>query len=197
MKKHIHFSVVLIISLIVSCKQESKETKEVVTKEIETVSQTAEPDKKKPLSPHTETRAMVGDAHIHIDYSSPSVRNRIIFGGLLAYDQVWQAGAHMATWLETNKDLEIDGKELKAGKYGFFVIPNQEEWTVIFNRNWNQHGKDDYDASDDVLRFKATPKISEEIKEHLEYSVNKTSENSGTISMSWEKVTIEFPFEIK
>ncbi|CAI8182450.1 MAG: Uncharacterised protein [Flavobacteriaceae bacterium] len=39
----------------------------------------------------------------------------------------------MATWLETNKDLEIDGKELKAGKYGFFVIPNQEEWTVIFN----------------------------------------------------------------
>ena len=108
MKKHIHFSVVLIISLIVSCKQESKETKEVVKEEIETVSQTAEPDKKKPLSPHTETMAMVGDAHIHIDYSSPGVRNRIIFGGLLAYDQVWQAGAHMATWLETDKDLEID-----------------------------------------------------------------------------------------
>ncbi len=197
MKKHIYFSVVLIISLIVSCKQESKETKEVVKEEIETVSQTAEPDKKKPLSPHTETMAMVGDAHIHIDYSSPGVRNRIIFGGLLAYDQVWQAGAHMATWLETDKDLEIDGKVLKAGKYGFFVIPNQEEWTVIFNRNWNQHGKDDYDASDDVLRFKATPKISEEIKEHLEYKINKTTETSGTISMSWEKVTIEFPFEIK
>jgi hypothetical protein len=42
-----------------------------------------------------------------------------------------------------------------------------------------------------------TPKISEEIKEHLEYNVNKTTETSGTISMSWEKVTIEFPFEIK
>ncbi|MBF4983328.1 DUF2911 domain-containing protein [Nonlabens mediterrranea] len=140
---------------------------------------------------------MIGDAHIHIDYSSPGVRDRIIFGGLLAYDQVWQAGAHMATWLETNKDLEIDGKELKAGKYGFFVIPNQKEWTVIFNRNWNQHGKDDYTEKDDVLRFKVTPKISEEIKEHLEYKVEKTTENSGTISMSWEKVTIEFPFEIK
>jgi len=183
--------------ILSSCKQEVKKTKEIVTEEVETVSQTAEADKKKPLSPHTETIAMVGDANIHIDYSSPGVRNRIIFGGLLAYDQVWQAGAHMATWLETNKDLEIDGKELKAGKYGFFAIPNQEEWTIIFNRNWNQHGKDDYTENDDVLRFKVTPKISEEIKEHLEYKVNKTTETSGTISMSWEKVTIEFPFEIK
>ena len=188
---------ILILMILSSCKQEVIKTKEIVTEEVETVSQTAEADKKKPLSPHSETIAMIGDAHIHIDYSSPGVRNRIIFGGLLAYDQVWQAGAHMATWLETNKDLEIDGKELKAGKYGFFVIPNQEEWTVIFNRNWNQHGKDDYTEKDDVLRFKVTPKISEEIKEHLEYNVNKTTETSGTISMSWEKVTIEFPFEIK
>ncbi|MEY8021319.1 DUF2911 domain-containing protein [Muriicola sp. SD30] len=197
MNKYILLSAVLIIILIVSCKQEVKENKEVVTKELETGSQTAEPDKKKPLSPHTETMAMIGDAHIHINYSSPGVRNRIIFGGLLAYDQVWQAGAHMATWLETNKDLTIDGKVLISGKYGFFVIPNKEEWTVIFNRNWNQHGKDDYDSSDDVLRFKVTPKISEEFQEHLEYKVKKTTETSGTISMSWEKVTIEFPFEIK
>ena len=188
---------ILILMILSSCKQEVKKTKEIVTEEVETVSQTAEADKKKPLSPHSETIAMVGDANIHIDYSSPGVRNRIIFGGLLAYDQVWQAGAHMATWLETNKDLKVDGKELIAGKYGFFVIPNQEEWTIIFNRNWNQHGKDDYTENDDVLRFKVTPKISNEIKEHLEYKVNKTTEKSGTISMSWEKVTVEFPFEIK
>ena len=189
--------VVLSAILFTSCKQEVKESKKAVTPEVETVSKTAEPDKKKPLSPHTSAMAMIGDAHIHIDYSSPGVRNRIIFGGLLAYDQVWQAGAHMATWLETDKDLEIDGKELKAGKYGFFVIPNQKEWTVIFNRNWNQHGKDDYTENEDVLRFKVTPEISEEIKEHLEYKVEKTTENSGTISMSWEKVTIEFPFKVK
>jgi len=189
--------VVLGIILVASCKQEGKETKEFEAKEVETISQTAEPDKKKSLSPHTETMAMVGDAHIHIDYSSPGVRNRIVFGGLLPYDAIWQAGAHMATWIEMNKDLTIDGKMLKAGKYGFFVIPNQEEWTVIFNSNWDQHGKDEYDEKDDVLRFSTTPRISENIQEHLEYTVNKTSETSGTIKMSWEKVTIEFPFEVK
>ncbi|PHQ27934.1 DUF2911 domain-containing protein [Leeuwenhoekiella nanhaiensis] len=190
--------ILLCIILLASCKETSKEAQELpITEKTEQNSTNAVPANKKPLSPHTSAMAMVGDAHIHIDYSSPGVRKRIIFGGLLPYDTVWQAGAHMATWMETNKDLTIDGKELKAGKYGFFVIPNQEEWTIIFNTNWNQHGKDEYDEKDDVLRFKVTPKISEEIKEHLEYNVTKTTNDSGTISLSWEKVLVEFPFEVK
>jgi Protein of unknown function (DUF2911) len=189
--------ILLCLILVVSCKDTSKEvTEQQDTKITEQKQTTTDPAKKKPLSPHTSAMAMIGDAHIHFDYSSPGVRNRIVFGGLLPYDAVWQAGAHNATWMETNKDLTIAGKELKAGKYGFFVIPNQEEWTIIFNTNWNQHGKDDYDQKDDILRFKVTPKISEDIQEHLEYKVTKITDTSGTIGLSWEKVTIEFPFEV-
>ncbi|GEQ85452.1 hypothetical protein ULMS_09600 [Patiriisocius marinistellae] len=190
---------ILGLALFVSCKEASK--KEVIPQETESAVQeietlSAEPNKKKPLSPHTSAMAMVGDAHIHIDYSSPGVRKRMIFGGLLPYDAVWQAGAHNATWIETDKDLSIKGEKLPAGKYGFFVIPNKDQWTVIFNSNWNQHGKDDYDEKDDVLRFNVVPKISEEIQEHLEYKVTETSKTSGTISLNWEKVTIEFPFTV-
>lgn len=189
--------ILLCFVLLASCKETTKETTEIQNKEAsEHETMSAEPDKKKQLSPHKTVMAMVGDAHIHFDYSSPGVRERIIFGGLLPYDTVWQAGAHMATWIETNKDLSMAGKELKAGKYGFFVIPNKEEWTIIFNTNWDQHGKDEYDEKDDVLRFKVIPKISEDIQEHLEYKITNTYNTSGTINMSWEKVAIEFPFEI-
>ena len=155
-----------------------------------------ETSKKKPLSPHTSTMAMIGDAHIHIDYSSPGVRGRIIFGGLVGYDNVWQAGAHNATWIETNKDLIINDKVLPKGKYGFFTIPSKEDWTIMINKNWNQHGKDDYNENDDVIRFKVAPNISDKITEHLEYKVNKISETEGSISLAWEKVTISFPFKI-
>jgi hypothetical protein len=190
--------ILLCLVLLVSCKETANEVTETQTKEVtEQEPTTAEPAKKKPLSPHTSAMAMVGDAHIHFDYSSPGVRERIVFGGLLPYDAVWQAGAHNATWMETNKNLTIAGKELKAGKYGFFVIPNEKEWTIIFNANWNQHGKDDYDMNDDVIRFKVTPDISNDIQEHLEYKVMKTNDTSGTISLSWEKVTITFPFIVK
>ena len=186
----------LIIAIaITSCKEEKSSTNE--HDHTDSKMEQIEPEKKKVLSPHTSAMAMIGDAHIHIDYSSPGVRNRIIFGGLVGYDVVWQAGAHNATWLETNKDLIINNEKLPAGKYGFFTIPSKERWTVIFNKNWDQHGKDEYDPKDDVLRFKVTPKSTDSIMEHLIYKVKKTSELEGIISMSWEKIKIDFPFKVE
>tara|TARA_B110000037_G_scaffold208939_1_gene257577 strand:+ start:239 stop:826 length:588 start_codon:yes stop_codon:yes gene_type:complete len=179
--------------LVVGCKNLNKNEKKEILNAQE-IKQQVKSVKKKVLSPHATAMTMIGDAHIHMDYSSPGVRNRIIFGGLLSYDAVWQAGAHNATWLETNKDLVIAGKTLTAGKYGFFIIPSKDEWTVIFNTNWDQHGKDEYDKKDDVLRFKVKPIISEIITEHLEYKVKKVNNNKGLISFAWEKVSISFNF---
>lgn len=182
--------------LFVGCKNLNNNEKKEIPNAQEIIQQ-VKSVKKKVLSPHATAMTMIGDAHIHMDYSSPGVRNRIIFGGLLSYDAVWQAGAHNATWLETNKDLVIAGKTLTAGKYGFFIIPSKDEWTVIFNTNWDQHGKDEYDTKDDVLRFKVKPMISETITEHLEYKVKKVNNNEGSISLAWEKVSISFNFTIQ
>ena len=179
--------------LFVGCKNLNNNEKKEIPNAQEIIQQ-VKSVKKKVLSPHASAMTMIGDAHIHMDYSSPGVRNRIIFGGLLSYDAVWQAGAHNATWLETNKDLVIAGKTLTAGKYGFFIIPSKDEWTVIFNTNWEQHGKDEYDTKDDVLRFKIKPMISETITEHLEYKVKKVNNNEGLIYFAWEKVSISFNF---
>ena len=192
MGRYISISIVFGLLLIFSCKE--KKTKPMPEPSKDAI--TDQPPKKL-LSPHTSTMATIGNAHIHIDYSSPGVRDRMIFGGLLAYDQVWQAGAHMATWIETDTNLEIDGKELKAGKYGFFTIPSKEEWTIILNSNWNQHGKDEYDQKDDVLRFKVKPIIADSLKEHLEYNIKKISDTEGEITLAWEKVKVVIPFKVK
>lgn len=186
----------LLSVFIFSCKNEPKTSdSEIHQNHVDSVQNKEAPDKKV-LSPHTSSMAMIGDAHIHIDYSSPGVRDRIIFGGVVGYGSVWQAGAHNATWIETNKDLVIDGKTLPKGKYGFFVVPSKEQWTVMINKNWNQHGKDDYNEKEDVIRFEVTPTISDSITEHLEYKVKEVSDTEGIISMAWEKVTISFPFKI-
>ena len=192
MSRYISISIVFGLLLITSCKEKKTEPMPEPSKE----AITDQPPKKE-LSPHTSAMATIGNAHIHIDYSSPGVRDRMIFGGLLAYDQVWQAGAHMATWIETDTDIEIDGKELKAGKYGFFTIPSKEEWTIILNSNWNQHGKDEYDEKDDVIRFKITPIIADSLKEHLEYNIKKISDTEGEITLAWEKVKVVIPFKVK
>ncbi|MEQ8715121.1 MAG: DUF2911 domain-containing protein [Cyclobacteriaceae bacterium] len=146
-------------------------------------------------SPHTSAMAMVQGAHIHIDYSSPRVRGRVIFGGLVAYDQVWVSGAHRATWLDINKELLINGKTLPKGKYGFFTIPGKDEWTIILNKNWDQHGADEYSADDDVMRFSVTPQELPQVREELTYKVTK-GKDSGSISLEWEKVRVSFDFKV-
>lgn len=153
-------------------------------------------NKKKTLSPPATAMAMVGDAHIHIDYSSPGVRGRTFFGDLLPYGKLWRAGAGDATWIESNKDLLIDGQTLPAGKYGFFAIPDKETWTLIFNTNWDQHGTDDYKSEEDVLKIEVQASKLEKLQEHLEYKVTKNSDQSGVISLAWEKTKVEFPFKV-
>ncbi len=157
-----------------------------------TVSSSEEETKKPPLSPHTFAMALVDGAHIHIDYSAPSVRGRINFGGLLPFGEIWQSGAHNASWFETNKDLLIQDSLLKAGRYGFFTIPSEKEWTVIFNSNWEQHGKDEYDPKEDVLRVKVTPEIQDQPTEKLTYQVKQTGPKEATVSLSWDSLLIRF-----
>ena len=186
------FYLAILSLLIVACKD--KKQNQSVDQHQNHKMEESTSSSKKTLSPHKYAMAMIGDAHIHIDYSAPSVRGRIIFGGLLAYGEVWQSGAHNATWIETNKDILINENLLKAGKYGFFTIPTKDKWTIILNKNWNQHGKDDYNENDDVLRIDVTPEISEEIIEQLTYKVEGLNDKEGIISLSWEKVSLSFPF---
>jgi hypothetical protein len=139
--------------------------------------------------------AMVGDNHVHIDYGSPSVRGRNIWNGLVAYDQVWASGAHKATWIDFSEDITIDGIMIPKGKYGFFTIPNQNEWTLIINKSWDMHLADDYNQENDMIRMKVIPKENSEVVEALTYEVKSLGDGAGSIIMSWDKLSVSFNFE--
>ncbi len=139
----------------------------------------------KKASPAAEASGKIGDATITINYSSPSVKERTIWGELVPYGKVWRAGANEATTFETDKDVKIEGQSLAAGKYAFFTIPGEKEWTIIFNKNAKQWGAYSYDEKEDVLRVTVKPKKSSEMKERLEYSVNDNG-----IVLSWENLDV-------
>ncbi len=142
-----------------------------------------------------EEHAMIDGTHFTIKYTAPVVKNRVIFGGLVAYDEVWVTGSHRATSIEFDNDISIDGTVLSAGKYGIFTIPGQDEWTVIFNSNWDQHLADDYDQKNDLLRITVKPTFTQEVKERLNYSLNSAEEGKVILSISWEKVQIDLPID--
>lgn len=134
-------------------------------------------------------------ALFRIQYHSPAVRGRVIWGGLIAYDQVWVTGAHRATIFEFNVPAEIAGTTVKAGKYSLFTIPGKESWIVIINKNWDQHLADDYAESDDVLRFTVFPAEAGN-RNRLNYNFEKISATEIQASMHWEKLKISFPIKL-
>lgn len=146
-------------------------------------------------SPRKEAMAQLGDVHVHIDYSAPSVRGRTIWGGLVAYGDVWVTGAHRATSIEFSEDVKVEGRQIPAGKYALFTVPGEEEWTVILNRNWQQHLTDEYSASEDVARFTVTPRRLDEPREQLSYELRPVGEESAELLISWEKVRVSLAIE--
>jgi Protein of unknown function (DUF2911) len=145
-------------------------------------------------SPVRVAMANVGKNHVHIVYGSPGVRGRTIWGGLVAYDEVWVTGAHDATSVEFSKDVEINGQRVPAGKYALFTIPGMDQWTVILNSRWDQHLADEYRESEDILRMTVTPTVLSDVVQRLTYSV-ETDASGGRIVMAWEKIGIEIPFQ--
>lgn len=137
---------------------------------------------------------LIGKDSVKISYHSPGVRGRIIWGGLVPFDEVWVTGAHNATNIAIDRPFVINGKEIPAGKYAFFTIPGKEEWTVIINKHWNQHLTNEYDEKDDVIRFKVKPH-SVAHTERLQYFIETAGNNEGKIAFAWEKIRLEFPIK--
>jgi hypothetical protein len=139
---------------------------------------------------------MIGQDSVKINYHSAGVRGRIIWGGLVPYDEVWVTGAHDATTLEINHPFVVGGKEIPAGKYALFTIPGKKEWTVIINTKWQQHLATEYDQKEDVVRIKVKP-VKHAQTERLQYFIEPGQSNAGKIAVAWEKLRIEFPIMIK
>jgi hypothetical protein len=142
-------------------------------------------------SPRQEAKGTVNGTEITIDYGAPSVKGRTVWGGLEKYGMVWRAGANENTTISFDKDVKVNGKSLPAGKYGFFIIPNETgEWVAIFNKKNDGWGAYSYTEADDALRVMFTPEFDSNVQEQLMYAVD----NSGIV-FAWEKARMHLNVE--
>lgn len=153
-----------------------------------TVDAAAQKDKSKRKSPPATVDAIVGGKTITINYSQPSKNDRNIFGELVPYGKVWRTGANETTWIEVSDDVKVQGKTLKAGKYGLHTIPGKDEWTIIFNSVWKEWGSYNYKESDDVLRVTAKPTMTTDSVEKFSIDIDK----KGNLSIAWDKTKVSF-----
>ncbi len=154
----------------------------------------AQQDKsKRPSPPETATCDLAGGKVIKVDYSSPRMKGRKIFGGLVPNGLVWRAGANEATALHTDVNLSVGGKAVPTGDYTIFVIPNPDKWTLIISKKTGEWGTDYPGEANDLARvdMKVTP-----LAAPMEnFTISFAKEGSGcTMHMEWEntRASIEF-----
>ena len=146
-------------------------------------------------SPNAKVSQVIGVTEVSVDYSSPGVKGRKIWGGVVPYNQVWRAGANSATKITFAKDVTIDGKPIAAGSYAFFVLPTPTKWTLILSKNANQFGAFTYKKEDDVLRVDVRPQPAP-MRERLAYQFSSFNDAGGSLDLEWEKVRVSLPIKV-
>lgn len=152
-------------------------------------------------SPAATVSQVVGFTKISLDYSSPAVKGRKVFGEMEKYGTPWRAGANAATIIEFSTAVNIGGTNLRPGKYSIFITPNESgDWIFHFNSKGNtvfaymKDGEIDMDAlsKDLAVSVNTTPEMLDKTKERLQYYISAEDNKVAKVSMAWENVKVSF-----
>ncbi|MGB9071991.1 MAG: DUF2911 domain-containing protein [Terriglobales bacterium] len=142
-------------------------------------------------SQHAEISQRIGITDITISYHRPLVNNRKVWDGLVPYGKVWRAGANENTTISFSDPVTIEGKALDKGTYGLHMIPNADEWTIIFSKNSTSWGAFTYNEAEDALRVNVKPQATE-VHTALTYDFDQLQPDSAVVTLAWEKVAVPF-----
>jgi len=145
----------------------------------------AQQDKSTRPSPPAKAECQLAGGAITVDYSSPRVKGRKIYGGLVPYGQVWRAGANEATTLVTDTDLTIGGTPVPAGSYTIFTIPNADKWTLVISKKTGEWGVPYPGSRDDLVRVDMKASKLPAAVENFVIAFDSTA-TGCTLHMDWE-----------
>ena len=146
-------------------------------------------------SQRAEVSQRIGITDITIDYHRPLVNDRKVWGDLVPYGKVWRAGANINTTITFSDPVLIEGKPLEKGTYGLHMIPNADEWTIIFSKNATSWGAFTYDQAEDALRVTVKPKAAD-THNALTYDFDELKPDSAVVELEWEKVAVPFKVSV-
>jgi len=147
-------------------------------------------------SPAAKVAQDVGLTEISIEYASPAVKGRKVWGDLVPFDKVWRTGANAATKITFSRDVTFGGKPVPAGTYSIVSMPSQKGWKVMLNKElglWATPAP--YAPANDVASVAAT---TTEIpnRERLAFLFSNTTDDSTSLDLEWEKLRVSVPIKV-
>ena len=146
----------------------------------------AQKDKSQRPSPPAQAKCqLAGGKTITVDYSSPRMKGRKIFGDLVPFGDVWRTGANEATTFVTTANLTVGSTSVPAGSYTIFTVPNQGKWALIINKKTGEWGIPYKYESDELGRVDMKVSATSAPVENFTIAFDQAG-SACTLNMSWE-----------
>jgi hypothetical protein len=145
------------------------------------------------LSQPARVEQRLGPAQVVVVYNRPVARGRELFGALVPWDSIWNPGADEATRIELSEDMLVAGQRLPAGRYSIWATPGPEEWTIEFNRQWDQQHRP-YPEGGEVLRITAEPQAADHM-ESLAFYFPVATPDSAVLNLHWGETVVPIPIQ--
>ena len=130
---------------------------------------------------------------VRVIYIRPHLNGRKLFTDILKYGEPWRLGANESTEVQFFKEVTIQNKKIKPGRYIMYCIPNEKTWTIVFNSNvdtWGLHP----DISKDLFRFEAPVKMVDHQTEYFTIIFDKTDKGADML-VAWDNYEINLPID--
>ena len=132
-----------------------------------------------------------GLGDITLDYSRPSAKGRVIFGDVVPFGKMWRTGANAATKITFSEDVKVEGKDVKAGTYAIYTVPNKDSWEVILYSDLTMGGNtSNYKAENEVLRVVVKSTTLSKSIETFTINLSDVTATSTTLEFIWEKISV-------
>ena len=143
-----------------------------------------------PSSSQTIKQAF-GLGDITVDYSRPSVKGRTVFGDLVPFGKVWRTGANASTKITFSEDVKVEGKDVKAGTYAVYTIPNKDSWDFTLYSDLTLNGNTSvYKPENEVLHITVKPTALTAKVETFTINLADVTATSATLEILWDKTRV-------
>jgi Protein of unknown function (DUF2911) len=141
-------------------------------------------------SQHAVVKQRVGLTDVEVDYSRPNKNNREIFGGLVPFGKTWRTGANRPTRIKFSAEVKLGDKQIPAGEYLVYTVPNTSEWTIILSKDLSAQSVADYKQDADAARVTAKPMALAMPVETFTIGFEDLRANSATFYLEWDKTRV-------
>lgn len=147
------------------------------------------------LSPRDSVQVRFNGKRIFIDYGRPSIRGRVIMGGLVPYNRWWRTGANEATSFVTDVDVRIGDTVVPRGAYTLYTLPSAKQWRLMVNKQTGQWGTV-YDPNLDLVRIPLRKRSLRRPVEKFTILLERTGTRTGALRLRWERTEVWVPFTV-